>query len=377
MHALYRTRNAFLRFAYHDILKRAFFTMDPEYVHDRMTAAGALLGRHAVGRAFISSLFSFSHPALEQTVAGIRFKNPVGLAAGFDKNAELTQIIPSVGFGFEEIGSVTGEPCAGNSGTRLWRLKESQALVVFYGLKNEGADEIAHKLSRLSFDIPIGISLAKTNSTATVEERAGIDDYVKAYEVFRKKGIGAYFTINISCPNAFGGEPFTDPDKLDRLLSALRAADPADTTPIFLKLPAELPHETVDRIVAVARAHRITGFICTNLAKHRDNPAIKETDVPEKGGISGRVVQKLSDDLISYLYRMTGREFVIIGCGGIFSAEDAYEKITRGATLLQLITGMIFEGPQLISDINRGLVELLHKDGYGSISEAIGAATRT
>ncbi|MEK7651751.1 MAG: quinone-dependent dihydroorotate dehydrogenase [Patescibacteria group bacterium] len=370
-----KIRNLIEGFIYRTILKRLFFQFDPEYVHDRMVNVGVFMGSFVLGRSVTKVMFGYSHPALEQIVAGLCFKNPIGLAAGFDKNGQLTQVLSSVGFGFEEIGSVTGEPCIGNSGQRLWRLENSQSLLVYYGLKNDGCEIISERLSKLRFEFPIGISVAKTNDQNTVDEVSGIADYLKAYMTFRNKNIGDYFTINISCPNAFGGEPFTDPEKLDRLLSEIIHKDPHPEKPIFLKMPAELPLDVVDRIIEVSRKYNVTGFICTNLAKNRSNPKIKDQSVPDVGGMSGKVVQDLSDNLISYIYKKCGREFVLVGCGGIFTAEDAYRKIKKGATLLQMITGMIFEGPQIIGEINEGLVELLKKDGYNNISEAVGSET--
>jgi dihydroorotate dehydrogenase len=366
-----------LGFFYQKILKPVFFLADPESVHDRMTKFGILLGRFYSTRSLVTRLLNYENKMLEQTIAGIHFKNPIGLAAGFDKNAELTQIIPSVGFGFEEVGSITGEPCSGNPKPRLWRMKKSQSLMVYYGLKNDGCIAISEKLKNLlkiencKLKIPLGISIAKTNCAATVGEEEGIKDYLKAYRTFVEAGIGDYFTINISCPNAFGGEPFTTPDKLDRLLSALVKVK--CDKPMFIKMPAEISNETLDGLIEVARKHRITGFISTNLAKSRTNEKIsKEDGVPENGGMSGKVVQELSDKQIEYLYKKCGKEFVIIGCGGVFTAEDAYRKIRLGASLIQLITGMIYQGPQVIKEINQGLVDLLKADGFSNISEAVG-----
>ncbi len=392
-------RNAVIRVAYKGVLKPLFFLADPEAVHDRMTFVGSMLGKTAATRGLTRVMFGYDSPMLAQTVAGIRFENPIGLAAGFDKDAHLTQILPEVGFGFEEIGSVTGNPCAGNPKPRLWRLKRSGSLVVYYGLKNDGCKAIVKRLQSVGNGrdrsaservdlpagkaqarpytvsrIPIGISIAKTNSADTVEEQAGIADYVKAYKTFVDANTGDYFTVNISCPNAFGGEPFTTPEKFDRLMTALRQVP--NQKPVFIKMPAEMPEQVLDGMIEVARKHKITGFISTNLAKDRSNPNIKESDLPQSGSMSGKVVQALSDRQIAYLYQKTRGEFVIIGCGGVFTAEDAYRKIKLGASLIQLITGMIFEGPEAISDINRGLVRLLEQDGYKNISEAVGRGTQ-
>src|SRR3989338_8776954 len=161
-------RNRIIGGAYRRALKPLFFTLDPERVHDRMTATGVRMGRHAAMRRLARVLFTYAHPSLEQTMLGLRFVNPIGLAAGFDKNAELTDILPDVGFGFAEVGSVTCEPCEGNPKPRLWRLPQSQSIVVWYGLKNDGCEAIAARLTGRRFRIPVGISVAKTNSPATV-----------------------------------------------------------------------------------------------------------------------------------------------------------------------------------------------------------------
>ena len=358
------------RWTYQHIAKPCFFRRDPEDVHDRMCAVGSTLGKFAATRAVTRRLFAFSHPALEQTVAGIRFANPVGLTAGFDKNAELTGIIPSVGFGFEEIGSVTGEPCEGNPKPRLWRLPESKGLVVWYGLKNDGCEAIANRLFNKTFSIPIGTSVARTNSPATIDDQKGIADYAKAFRAFAE--IGDYTTVNISCPNTCGGEPFTEPGRLDALMTTLDAIP--TSKPIFLKLPCDITTDALDELVGIADKHRVHGLILSNLTKRRDRPGIVADEIKDKdkGGISGRPVFDPSNELISHLYRTVGSRFVLIGSGGVFSAKDAYEKIRRGASLVQLATGMIFEGPQLIGEINRGLVDLLRRDDYTNISQAIG-----
>ncbi|HVY67912.1 MAG TPA: quinone-dependent dihydroorotate dehydrogenase [Patescibacteria group bacterium] len=363
-------RNAILGFCYRTLLKPVFFLRDPEEVHDQMTALGERMGAMAFGRALTRAAFGYGDGALRQTVAGLSFANPVGLAAGFDKDGRLTQILPAVGFGFEEIGSVTGRPCAGNSRPRLWRLRQSDSLLVNYGLKNDGAAAIAGRLQGRTSAFPLGISLAKTNSPDTVAEEAGIADYLAAYRTFVAADVGDYFTVNISCPNAYGGEPFVAPERLDKLLAALRSIK--DSRPLFLKMPAELSPAGLDGIVEVARRYRVAGFVSTNLAKDRQNPYLRETRLPDFGGMSGRVVRELSDRQIAYLYQKTKGEFIIIGCGGIFTAEDAYRKIRLGASLLQLITGMIYLGPQAVSEINRGLARLLRRDGLKNITAAVG-----
>lgn len=367
-----RIRNSIIGFFYRNILKKIFFKRDPEDVHDRMSKTGEWLGKSFFGRKMTSLLFDYHHPSLEQNILGIHFRNPLGLSAGFDKNAVLTDILPSVGFGFAELGSITGEPCAGNPKPRLWRLPKSQSLVVYYGLKNDGCEVISGRLGGKKFKIPYGISIAKTNSPDTCELEAGVKDYLKAFRHF--VDIGDYITINISCPNAYGGEPFTDPKKLENLLVAVDKIP--YLKPVFLKLAADLDHSQIDALLEVASRHRIHGFICTNLTKKRENPKILDDNVPEKGGLSGKVAEDLATEMIRYIYQKTKGKYIIIGCGGVFSASDAYQKIKAGASLIQMITGMIFQGPQVISEINQGLIELLRKDGFQNVGEAVGAEFR-
>ena len=353
---------------YKRVFKPLAFALDPEFVHDNVVLLGRLLGKTAVGRLVTRTMFYFAHPALEQDILGIRFPNPIGLSAGFDKDAELTDIIPEVGFGFAEVGSITGEACLGNQKKRLWRLPQSKSLLVWYGLKNKGAEIISANLRKKSFAVPIGISVAKTNCANTVDDTNGIMDYAKAFKLFQD--IGSYTTVNISCPNAFGGQPFTEPTKLDALLDKLDTMP--NSKPTFVKLSPDLSYDEVDQIIDVLDRHNVQGIICSNLTKNRDNPKIVEKNLPEVGGFSGKVVSDLTDNLISHVYGKTQGKYILVGVGGVFSAEDAYEKIKRGASLIQLLTGMIYEGPQLIGEINRGLVQLLKADGYNNISQAVG-----
>ncbi len=367
-----RFRNACIGFVYRWLLKPIFFKIDPEKIHDGMVMKGIFLGKFRFTRALTRFFFGYSSPVLRQHILGIDFPNPIGLAAGFDKNAQLTSIMPEVGFGFEEVGSITGEPCEGNPKPRLWRLPKSRSLVVNYGLKNDGCEVISRRLSHEKFVFPVGISVAKTNSPDTCETQEGIDDYVKAFNHFTH--IGAYFTVNISCPNAYGGQPFTDPPKLEKLLEAL---DRIPThKPVFLKVSPDITVNNLHDVLAIAGKHRVRGFICTNLTKNRHNKKIFDPHVPEKGGLSGKVVEDLSNEMIAEIYRKTGGKYVIMGCGGVFTAEDAYRKIRLGASLIQMITGMIYQGPQAVSAINAGLSNLLKRDGFSNVHDAVGVDVR-
>ncbi len=359
-------RNIITKGLYQNLLKPGFFMQDPEKVHDRMAIAGKFLGSNFITRGLTSFAFSYSHPMLEQTVAGIKFKNPLGLAAGFDKEAVLTQILPSVGFGFEEVGSITAKPYEGNQKPRLYRLPEKNALRVNYGLKNSGADSIYNRLKKLKFQFPLGINIAKTNSEKTSHVETGIKDYLYTYKKF--SDVGAYVTINISCPNTCEKKPiFAVPENLELLLKAI-FKEPK-VKPIFIKLSPDLTDENLYALLEVCKQYPVDGFVCGNLTK--ENSYNHEG----RGGFSGKLVEELSNRLISKVYKYFNGQKIIIGCGGIFSAQDAYKKIRLGANLLQLITGMVYQGPQLISEINSGLVKLVKTDGYKNISEVVGAGS--
>lgn len=367
---------SFIGFVYRRISKPIFFKMDPENVHDRIKSIGHLLGKFQFTRLITRIVFKYRSSRLEQTIAGLKFENPIGLSAGFDKNADLLNILPDVGFGFAEIGSVTNKPYEGNPKPRLYRLPKSKALVVYYGLMNLGVEKIVPRFKKAVRTNSIrGISIAKTNADFTSTEAGGIQDYYDCIKYLESESVGDFYTINISCPNTFGGEPFTTKDKLERLLSKIDELE--IKKPVFIKMPINLPIEEFDLLLRVAVKHNVTGIVIGNLTKVRDPELIKD-EIPEhvKGGISGIPTQKLSNELISYSYKHYKEKLIIIGVGGVFSAADAYEKIKRGASLIQLITGMIYQGPQLIGQINKEMVKLLDADGFQNISQAIGVANQ-
>lgn len=373
-------RNGVLSILYR-IIRPLIFLMEPEQAHASLKRIGIILGSNGLTRGLTSLLFDYKHKSLETEVDGVSYRNPVGLSAGFDKDGELTKIYPSLGFGLAELGSFTGEVCPGNPGRRLFRMLKSKAIVVWYGLNNQGAEKIATRLEDADFGrLRVGINAAKSNITPEFVLQDSIDDYLKTLKLF--KDIGDYFTINISCPNTQDGEPFVDRDNLDALLEAVNAEiRPLTDRPIYVKLAADLELEEIDIIVDACVDHGIDGFVLTNLAK----PAMNEEHIPAeypsnqgllpkgKGAMSGLPLQRISTDVIRHVYRRTGGKKTIIGVGGIFSAKDAYEKVTSGASLLHMITTMIFDGPQNINEINRGLVQLLQADGFSSIEEAVGS----
>lgn len=373
-------RNLILAALYR-VVRPLIFLMEPEQAHSVLKKVGIALGSNPLTCWLTALLFDYKHKSLNTEVDGISYRNPVGLSAGFDKDGELTKIYPSLGFGLAELGSFTGEVCPGNPGRRLFRMVKSKAIVVWYGLNNQGAEKIASRLAKADFGrLRVGVNAAKSNITPEFVLQDSIEDYLKTLRAF--KDIGDYFTINISCPNTQDGEPFVNPDYLDALLEAVnQEIRPLTKRPIYVKLAADLEIEEINVIVDGCVKHNMDGFVLTNLAK----PDVNEEHIPEeypsnqgllpkgKGAMSGLPLQRISTDVIRHVYRRTRGTKTIIGVGGIFSAKDAYEKITSGASLLHMITTMIFDGPQNINEINRGLVKLLKADGFKSIEEAVGS----
>ena len=251
----------------------------------------------------------------------------------------------------------------------------------FPGLNNFGAEKISERLANVDFGrLRVGINAAKSNVTPEFDLQESIRDYLKTMTLF--KDIGDYYTINISCPNTQDGEPIVDPDNLDALLTAENEKiRPISSKPIYLKLAADLSIKEIDIIIDGVLKHKLEGVVLTNLAKPESNSEHIAAEYPTtlgllpkgKGAMSGLPLQRISTNVIRHVYRRTRGQITIVGVGGVFNAKDAYEKITSGASLLHMITTMIFDGPQNINEINRGLVKLLKADGFNSIEEAVGS----
>ena len=359
---------------YDKILRPIFFWFEPERIHDFFAAVGELLGSNPLTRWMVSASCDYESPSLATRVAGIDFRNPVGLGAGFDKDVRLTKIMSSVGFGFMEVGAITHFPYEGNKGPRLARLPDDRSLIVNYGLKNYGAEAIRKKMEHLHPDMPVGVNIAKTNR-ADIKGEKSVEDYILSYKMLAP--YFSYVTLNVSCPNAQDGCTFQDPQMLDQLLAALTAELLVDASPIFLKISSHLSAPEVDAILDVVKKYPfVTGFVVSNLARRRDVLSLQSTadelGVIPAGGISGAPVKKLSTDMVHYIYKKTAGKYVLIGLGGVFTAEDAYEKIKAGASLVQMVTGLVYGGPMAVKRINRGLVKLLARDGYASVADAVG-----
>lgn len=357
------------------LLKALLFKIDAQLVHEAALSFGENLGKINAG-TLISPFFSYKNESLNQSVHGISFTNPIGLAAGFDYNAQLTQILPSIGFGFETIGTITNMAYEGNPIPRLGRLPKSKALMVNKGFKNNGAKNIVEKLRSKNFKIPVGISIGRTNSALLQTQEESVADIVLAFKTFEQAKINnSYYELNISCPNLIHGNKnitFYTKENLTYLLDEVSKLK--ITKPIFAKMPIILENDRVLELLQVLTKYKINGVVFGNLETRRDNKFLDPTEVKlfEVGNFSGKPTAERSNELIELAYKNFGKDLTIVGCGGVFSGEDAYEKIIRGASLIQLITGMIYEGPMLISSINRYLAKRLKQDGFSNISDIVG-----
>lgn len=366
---------AITRWLYIHAVKPILFAFRPDGVHHGMVVLTKWI-QQVPGVRKLPQLWSYENEeVLKQTIAGIKFKNPIGLSAGFDKEISMPRMIRAVGFGWMTGGSVTWGKYKGNDGAWFYRLPKTKSLVVNAGLPSEGTEVVSQRVSNyyreMFADFPLSVSVAKTNSKLTASDEDAIKDYCASLEVFDKLDQVRMLEINISCPNTFGGEPFTTPKRLEKLL---RATDKLQLTkPVFVKMPINLPLVHFDALLEMITKYRVTGVAIGNL--HKDRHAVDLKDVlPESvvGNLSGTPTKDITTELIHHTYKKYSDRLEIIGIGGVFSAEDAYEKIKAGASLVALITGLIFEGPQLVGDINHDLVELLERDGFASITEAIG-----
>lgn len=352
--------------------KPLFFLFDPEAVHNTITVVGSSIGNIPIFRTLTSWFLSFQHPVLQKKVDSIKFRNPIGLSAGYDYDGDLTQILPSIGFGFHTIGTVTLEPYAGNTKPRLGRFPNSKAILVNKGLKSIGAVALIQKLRTVSFHIPTGISIGSTNK-GYYSDREQILDIIQCFALFEKSPLThAYYELNISCPNTFGGEPFTTPDRLELLLAALDKLNVQ--RPIYVKMPIDQDKSSSLQLLEVIDKHSIQGLVIGNLTKDRENPAVTPEDRAEwkkkRGNLSGKPTFERSNFLISLAKKQYGSRFTIIGTGGIFTADDAWKKIQASADLVQLITGMIYQGPSTIGLLNRGLADKLLDKGSKEVSQS-------
>jgi dihydroorotate dehydrogenase len=356
---------------YRLLLQPLLFRIDPERAHHLTLWLLRRLAQMPSVQKLWHRWRPFEHAALQTQVAGLRFPNPVGLAAGFDKNATAVGAFPALGFGFVEVGTVTPRPQVGNPAPRLFRLPADQAVINRLGFNNDGAAAVAQRLRTSPRSIPVGINLGKNADTPLAQ---ALDDYRAGLEALFD--VADYLVVNVSSPNTPGLRTLQTRAALSTLLSGVQTSNHSlarvrqvQPRPLFVKIAPDLEPDALDDVVAAVQISTLDGIIATNTTIGREGLA---TRIAEAGGLSGCPLRQRSTEVIRYVYRRARGRIPIIGVGGIFSAEDAYDKICAGASLVQLYTGLIYRGPGLPHRINVGLVRLLRRDGLTHFSQAVG-----
>lgn len=356
---------------YEDFARNILFKFDPELVHELTLKASEFAGNHKSVFGFLRTFYDFEDEVLNLSVDGLNFKSPLGLSAGFDKNGKTLDFFSMTSFGFVEVGSVTLKEFQGNQKPRLFRFPEQRSILVNLGLPNQGAKRIIERLKKVD-SIPFGVSVASMNEKFDSDfERA--ESFLDCYNIV--KNVGEYHVLNASCPNVSKGR-FESPEQVNTLLKLFKKKAVVEK-PLFLKFSVDLKENDVEEIVKVVKRFGfVNGFIVGNLTKEmtplKKHPVLGE--VVEKlggsGGLSGGTAKLKSDKLIKQFYQESGK--TIIGVGGVFSGADAYTKIRNGASLVEGITGMIYRGPGFAKKVCAELAELVKKDGFESVSEAVG-----
>ncbi|WP_197029380.1 quinone-dependent dihydroorotate dehydrogenase [Alicyclobacillus macrosporangiidus] len=352
------------------MLRPILFRIDPEAAHHLTMAA---LSR-APWAAGLAAGKVQEHPSLHQSLWGLSFAHPVGLAAGLDKNALAIPALFRCGFSFIEVGTVTPRPQPGNPKPRLFRLPADEALINRMGFNNDGATAVAGRVRRWTGLGVIGVNLGKNKGTPN--ERAH-DDYLALVNVFAP--MADYLVINVSSPNTPGLRDLQTQEHLLPLVQAVsaardRVAPPERRPPLLVKLSPDLADADLQSLAIALAQSGVDGLIATNTTITR--PALATPGVQEAGGLSGRPLRQRATEVVRLLYRATGGRLPIIGSGGVISADDAYEKIRAGASLVQVYTGFIYRGPRLVQEMVDGLAERLARDGFSHIREAVGADHR-
>ncbi|MBW3087617.1 quinone-dependent dihydroorotate dehydrogenase [Bifidobacterium sp. 82T24] len=357
-------------FAYRNVAKKAFFAMPPDKAHDTMIAGCAAAGHVPPLMWLLREMLDYTDPALETEVMGIRFHNPFGLSAGLDKDCQLPTVLDAAGFGFETVGSTTARPCAGNPRPWFHRLPDYGSMVVHAGLANDGSEKViarAEKAYTTAKTMRMSVSIARTNDDLVGDLDEGIADYRTSFE--RAVGRTNMIEVNVSCPNTKAGEPFTDdPNNLDRLFAELDKVDRPQ--PVLVKLPLNKQWPEFKELLDVLADHNVQGVSIANLQK--DRTGMDDVPADWQGGLSGLPCRKRSDAMVAQTYREYGDRFAIAGIGGVFTPRQAYLKIRAGASLVMFISSLMYCGPQNITTLKRGLVELLHEDGFDNVAEAVG-----
>ncbi len=336
---------------YKTLLRPLLFKFDPEAVHHFTFNSLKTILKIPGTTSIVKKIFRVTDPRLEREIFGLKFKNPVGLAAGFDKNAVLFKELDLLGFGFIEIGTVTPKPQPGNDKKRLFRLKEDNAIINRMGFNNEGVEAAVERLKHNS-NVLIGGNIGKNKITSNKD---AVKDYIICFDALFD--YVDYFVVNVSSPNTPNLRELQDKEPLTLLLNTLqkRNLEKTNPKPILLKIAPDLTNSQLQDIIDIIAETKIAGVIATNTSISREG--LKSKNKNETGGVSGKPLKNRSTEVIKFLSGNSNKSFPIIGVGGIHSPNDAIEKLKAGASLIQLYTGFIYEGPSLIKAINKKILE--------------------
>ena len=357
---------------YRSLIKPLFFRMDPERVHD-MTAS-VLANRMSRPLLALNRLLQPSFdPILKTELCGIPLEHPIGLAAGFDKNGLMVPQMHLLGFAFAEVGTVTAQAQPGNPKPRIFRLPEDRALINRLGFNNEGARALAQRLATHKVHLPVGGNIGKSKITPLADATT---DYAHSFRLLQP--LVRYFVINVSSPNTPGLRKLQAREPLNCLLSHLNSLNQKPRLPLFLKIAPDLSDQELADIIEVVSENGLDGVIATNTTTERSLLRTPQTTVEMigAGGLSGQPLQQRSTQIIARLRRELPANAKIIGVGGIFTGQDAYEKIKLGADCVQIYTGFIYRGPATVFRIARELADLLKRDGFTNLGQAVGVEAR-
>lgn len=331
---------------YQNLLRPLLFQLDPETAHHLTFSTVGKLQHARIFRAATRALFNRTKPRHQRTLKGLMFPNPVGIAAGFDKNGLLPDLLFDAGYGHVEIGSITAKPSVGNPRPRLFRLPADRALINRMGLNNDGADEICKRLRNRKFAGVLGINIAKTHDPFILGD-AAIDDYL--YSFSQAVTVADYITINVSCPNTTEGKTFEDPSAFNGLITALRSHPDFKNVPVLVKLSADLSADNLELLSRSALDAGFAGFVAVNTSLDRSGLQTKPHRLSEigRGGLSGAPIREKALNIVRHLRSLHGKEPLIIAAGGIENAATAIERLDAGADLIQVYTGLIYHGPSL------------------------------
>src|SRR5439155_10896844 len=375
---------------YRRLIRPVLFAQDAEQVHRRTMRALAWASRSDLACDALESFFGA--PDLPATCFGLGFRNPIGLAAGMDKDAEAVPAWAGLGFGFCELGAVTWHPQPGNPPPRLFRAVSDEAIINRLGFNNPGAEVIAERIAQWRAlgrwpRHPVGINLGKSKVTPLAE---AAEDYARSFRVLQPHA--DFFVVNVSSPNTPGVRQLQDESALDDIMAAIQQAQSPGAAsswrsatgtcqysrPVLVKISPDLSFEAVDEILELVGPREIAGIVATNttLARPSSFDLNLQRIYSEPGGLSGRPLRARSTEIIQHIYKKTSGKMPIIGVGGIFNAADAWEKLIAGASLIQLYTGLIYEGPGIAASIVQGLVQQMEAEGFSRLKDVIGSAVK-